>query len=200
MACVCYQHNSSTRFCCYVVHKPTVLSSRLVCYLPAVLKIEICHFKGRKKMSSILSWKQDTASFLICTANLSCCSQGCCEGFSVIWELRQLGRMTVMLDDKEMRRKQSNCSLSHTRLFLQISPLVPPFCRAQSLRIRKKHCKGVYQHPLPKAMYRSHTGPTSHETPSHQISHLIWITPLLRTSTRKWRTQGAQQKGHQMPS
>lgn len=54
----------------------TVLSSTLVCYLPAVLKIEICHFKKIKKMLSILSWKQDTSSFLICTSDLSYCSQG----------------------------------------------------------------------------------------------------------------------------
>lgn len=51
-------------------------------------------------MLSILSWKQDTANFLICTSNLSWCSQGRCEEFSVIWELQQLGRMTVWLDDK----------------------------------------------------------------------------------------------------
>ena len=108
-----------------------------------------------------------------------------------------------------MRTKLSNCSLSRWAL-----PTNQSFIRAQSLRIKlqcypllefrlsgleRNMARVIQQHPLPKAMYRSHTGPTSPATPSHQISQLIWITPLLRTSNRKWRTQGAQQKGHQMP-
>lgn len=36
----------------------------------------------------------------LCTSHLSWCSQALREEFSVIWEIQQLGRITVLLNDK----------------------------------------------------------------------------------------------------
>lgn len=101
---------------CYAAHNLTVLSSRLVYYLPEVLKIEVCHFERKKKKchQHYLGSKAHLASSYVLPPSSAAALRDAVK-FRVIPELQQLERM--------INKGGENCSVvsCHTGLFLQTS-------------------------------------------------------------------------------